>query len=268
MFFDVRNPVEIKENEIRIYTKKLKKKLPIELTPIIKLMNKFPEIVVYENDSEIIRYSIEPKDENQNLEGQFIHLSIRILDNFAFMMDGIISVSNYEINDPTKIDVEGIRFQTTFIGENSLITKTLVGKGLFARGLHYSGIITPGNVRLCCVCDYCKKPFNIQSFHAGFGNGQYFYSTDSSETLFVNNGEIDNIPAQLQTKIDLDLLSIAEEKLPKAKSGTFKYYNPFRCPHCKQKYIDFENHPEIRSDEYYGNTYLNQKIRNLTTAST
>jgi hypothetical protein len=110
------------------------------------------------------------------------------------------------------------------------------------------------------VCDVCRKSFNLQSFHAGFGNGQYFYSGDSSRTLFVGNADIEGMPVQLQKGIDTDTLREVESKLPKPDngSGPFKYYNPLRCPHCKSAYIDFEKYPEIRPSEYYGNTYSNQ----------
>lgn len=39
----------------------------------------------------------------------------------------------------------------------------------------------------------------------------------------------------------------------------FRYYNPLRCPHCSATFIDFERYKDMRPNEYYGNTYINEK---------
>jgi hypothetical protein len=141
--------------------------------------------------------------------------------------------------------------------ENNLVLK---GKGLFERGLHYSGTVTPSGVRCICTCDYCLESFTIQHFHAGFSEAQYFYSTNSKETLIVPYGSFKNMPVQLQKEVDLLALQDIEAKLPLPSNGDglFKYYNSFRCPHCFASFVDFTN-KEVRPMEYYGNTYINQK---------
>jgi hypothetical protein len=82
-----------------------------------------------------------------------------------------------------------------------------IGKGLSERGLHFSGTVTPSNVRCICVCDSCKQSFSLQHFHAGFSDAQYFYSTNSKETLVVPYYAILNMPTQLDANINLTTLS-------------------------------------------------------------
>ncbi|HEX8609196.1 MAG TPA: hypothetical protein VF679_11205, partial [Pedobacter sp.] len=99
-----------------------------------------------------------------------------------------------------------------------------------------------------------------------FSEVQYFYSSDSKETLIVPYNAIENLPVQLQENIDDATIESIERKLPEASDnhGTFNYYNSFRCPHCLTPYIDFEKDKEIRPQEYYGNTYLNDKPKRWT----
>ena len=175
------------------------------------------------------------------------------------MIDGVISKSNNTFPKWDEEGYEAIRFQPFCLSDANECNQQLIGKGLFQRGLHFSGRITPTSVRNICVCDRCSQSFTIQHFHAGFSELQYFYSSNSYETLTVPYGAIDNMPVQLQTHIDTLTLEIVEAKLPapKNKPGTFKYYNSFKCPHCSASFIDFENYKEIRPQEYYGNTYIN-----------
>jgi hypothetical protein len=260
-----KKPITLRETTIVINLNEISKNVPIEDFSIIRFDDPIPKISVFCEDIKGIEYCIEPLSSNPNLEGQFLFISIRVLENFVVMIDGLISKDNKSPPSLNDENGEGIRFQPFFLPLANIKNENFYGRGLFERGLHFSGIITPGNVRLSCVCDICRKSFNLQSFHAGMSNGQYFYSTDSSRTLFVNSYEIGDMPGQLQKEIDLNELNNVESKLPKPDngSGLFKYYNPLRCPYCKSAYIDFEKYPEIRPSEYYGNTYVNQNIQTL-----
>ena len=55
----------------------------------------------------------------------------------------------------------GVRFQPFMLPEFTVDTSDLAGKGLFDRGLHFPGSITPGNVSVLCLCDSCKKSFRL-----------------------------------------------------------------------------------------------------------
>lgn len=262
--FDIRfKRIDVKGNSIFIDNQKENIGEALELETIFDLTIPLPEIRVYENKNLIKTFRIEALNSNPDLTGQFLHSSIRVLANSGVMIDGIISKSKTSFAQWTENDYEAVRFQPFYLSDKDENNFALKGKGLFERGLHFSGTITPRGVRNICVCDICNLSFTIQHFHSGFSEIQYFYSTDSKETLIVPYASIDNLPTQLQPTIDSNKLEILEAKLPKTSNefGKFRYYNSFKCPHCLTPYIDFEKYKEIRPQEYYGNTYINIKVK-------
>ncbi len=234
----------------------------IEMEFVIALT--FREVKVYENNTLIRNFRIEALDTNSGLSDQFLHCSVRILTNSAVMVDGVISKSRLSIPGRTDKEYEALRFQPFFLSNADEKNIQLFGKGLFERGLHFAGSVTPKDVRCICVCDYCKQSFTIQHFHAGFSEVQYFYSSNSREILIVPYDAIKNIPQQLQEIIDLSLLNEVESKLPKTIDGSFRYYNSFKCPHCLSPFIDFEANKKLRPKEYYGNILVNHAPRYWT----
>jgi hypothetical protein len=258
-FTEKHNRIEIKGNNVFINNKNNHIGKETEINPVLELLSATPEIKVFEDDKLTRDYMIETIEWNPNLKGQFLHTSIRILPNSAVMIDGIISTNKKTFPKWTDDDYEAIRLQPFYLSDANENNLQLIGKGLFERGLHYSGTVTPFGVRNVCICDSCMKSFTIQHFHAGFSEVQYFYSSDSKETLIVPYSSFENMSRQLQEEIDISALEKIEEKLPRPSSGegTFKYYNSFKCPHCFAPFIDFKN-KAIRSKEYYGNTYVNK----------
>jgi len=250
--------VSIKGMDIYITNSREAQHQDIEIRPIIKFENDVPVIAIYENGYLYRSFTVEPKAGNENLAGQYFHASVRVNANSSVQMDGIISKS---ATNPDMTDYEGIRLQPFFLSDKSEINKSLEGKGMFARGLHYSGLISSGNIRLICICDSCLHSFSVEFIHAGFSDVQYFYSENSRETLLVPYGatELGSIPTQLQKEIDDKDLELLEANLPEFEDGKFRYYNGFKCPHCGIDYIDFRNNKEMRPGEYYANFYLNQR---------
>jgi len=238
---------------------------PLEVRPTVPLSEPAPTLTVEIDGGEFIRYTIDPLAKNPDLTGQFLQLSVRVLPNLALMMDAIITKTDDPPPEVTDPDCEAIRFQPLFLPQAATSNDIFRGKGLFERGLHFAGCITPGTVRCCCVCDECRQSFSLLHFHAGMGQSQYFYSGDSRETLVVSLYEYPDFPGQLADSIDLEALAAAEGKLPRPSraAGEFRYYNPFRCPHCQAPYVDFEKFPEIRPGEYYGNTLINEQPRHI-----
>jgi hypothetical protein len=236
----------------------------IELLPVFNLSQTTPEIKVYENNQLVRLYRMDTLNKNSDLTGQFFHSSIRILNSSAVMIDGIISKSARSHLGNSDKDYEAVRFQPFFLSNAEKNNAELIGKGLFERGLHFSGTVTPLNVRCVCICDECKQSFSLQHFHAGFSDFQYFYSTNSKETLIVPYNAIAKMPTQLDKNIDLTILHEVEGKLPKTFDGEFRYYNSFKCPHCLTPFIDFNKYKEIRPGEYYGNTLINEKPKGWT----
>lgn len=234
----------------------------VEVNKVFSFRVAIPTIDIFENYQLVRRYHIEPLTRNPNLKGQFLHSSIRILASSAVMIDGIISKSKALCPKWTDSDYEAVRLQPFYLSNAHDLNMQLVGKGLFERGLHFNGTITPSSVRNVCICDSCVQSFTVQHFHAGFSEVQYFYSSDSKETLVIPYSAIENLPTQLQTNVDDKDLLIIESKLPPPSSGegSFKFYNPLRCPHCFAAYIDFETYKEIRTGEYYGNIHVNDSV--------
>lgn len=184
------------------------------------------------------------------------HISVRVHEGLACQAD--CAVTQTEAYDPDELlngKGQGIRFQPFFLPGSTGDPNELKGQGLFRRGLHFSGTITPGSVRLSCECDCCARSFHVQSFHAGFSNAGYMYSGSGAYTLIIDE-RVPGAPPALGKPDDAALAKL-EANLPVAPDGTrFKYMNPFRCPHCHQPYIDFQAHPGLREGEYYGNCFF------------
>ena len=221
--------------------------LPIEKSPSLEI-TAGSHIEFLDSNGIIIRHDL------AHHNGWF-HFSIRVQKNFACQIDCIITkVKEFEKDAFQKGDAIGIRFQPFFIAGADISNDIFNGRGLFKRGLHYSGTVTNGAIKLSCICDRCKKSFFIKSFHSGFSNLGYFYSASGSYTIAVSD-QYPGAPAALSTPQANELTAL-EAKLPLAPDKTsYSYLNPFRCPHCKEPYIDFVKYPEERMVEYYGNYF-------------
>jgi hypothetical protein len=186
----------------------------------------------------------------------WFHFSIRVHQNLGCQADCAITESEHY--DPSNFPT-GIRFQPFFLSGAATSNDIFSGHGLFKRGLHFSGRVTNGSIMLSCLCDHCGKSFLIKSYHVGFTEAGYFYSDSGMYTLSVST-DVPGSPAALETPDPVQLAAL-EARLPKAPDGTsFRYLNPFRCPHCKQAYIDFQEHPEERVAEYYGNYFADGRL--------
>jgi hypothetical protein len=127
-------------------------------------------------------------------EKGWIHLSVRVHKNLACEIDCLVSKKEqFDKKDFAQGKIDGIRFQPFFISGAKVDNSEMQGKGLFWRGFHFSGTVTPRNLSLSCICDKCGKSFRIKSFHAGFSNLGYFYSKSGSQTLVVSSN-IDGAP--------------------------------------------------------------------------
>ncbi|MEA9563206.1 MULTISPECIES: hypothetical protein [unclassified Xanthomonas] len=221
--------------------------LPCEMTPSVQLK---PGSVLECVDSagDVRTYEL------GSASGWF-HFSVRVHANLGCQVDCVISEDQQLAADAFATGkASGIRFQPFFLPGAEVSNSALAGKGLFARGLHYGGTVTSGNVVLSCVCDHCQRSFLIRSYHAGFSNAGYFYSASGAYTMTVDS-HLPGSPAAL-SEPDTDALAALESSLPLAPDGSsYSYLNPFRCPHCSMPYIDFRANPGLRESEYYGNYF-------------
>lgn len=227
--------------------------IPVEKRVSFKL--DLPHSVLSFQDSLGVSYN-----HSLNFESGWIHLSVRVHPNLACQSDCLVSeskmISDGDLNNGRS---RGIRFQPIYLPGSKGNASELHGRGLFFRGLHFAGAVTPGNVSLACICDACRRSFRLQSFHAGLGNCGYFYSDSGVQTLVVDN-HIEGCPPAMG-KPNIQTLETLEARLPKStKDGTaFRYFNSLRCPHCKAAFIDFQKFPKERETEYYGNCFYDEK---------
>lgn len=237
----------------------------IEKKHVFEFKESVPVLRVFENEQLKRTFVIDTLDENPDLRGQFLHTTIRVLKNGAVMIDGIISKDYRDHTDSHLIHHEAIRFQPFFLSSNDKENYKLKGKGLFERGLHFPGTVSPTNLRTVCICDDCSKSFTLQHFHTGFSQSEYFYSTDSQQTLNVVSHEFSDKLYQLKKSISMDSIRAIESQLPKPTyaSGSYRYFNPYKCPHCQAVFIDFKNDFELRSNEYYGYRLINRETQGM-----
>ena len=227
--------------------------LPVELTPVAAAKSSRGELRFEDNQGNTTTHDFETS-------ADFVHFSIRVHGENICQADCILSNSaSIEEDAILSGDAKGIRFQPLMLGSSDEFKQRLRGQGLFNRGLHFPGTVTPGNVMLSCICDECQKSFQIRSFHAGFGESAYFYSDSGVYTLHLS-ATVDGAPAPLSDH-DIGKVEQLEARLPAAPDGgRFRYLNPLRCPHCSAPYIDFLEHPDLRRSEYYGNVHVGHEL--------
>jgi hypothetical protein len=225
--------------------------VPIEELPVGIMSTRQPALILKDSRNTEWLYDLSSCLQDG---ARYLHFSIRVGPTFAVQGDCLLWDSEQMPADAfAKGSAKGIRFQPFYLPESPVDPAELVGRGLFFRGFHFSGTITPGNVSLLCICDSCRKSFRAQSFHAGFGNNCYFYCDKGPHTLIASSYLPDAPP--VLGKVDLEMVRRFESKLPLCEKcgGEFRYYNSFRCPHCLAPYIDFKRYPHDREVEYYGN---------------
>jgi hypothetical protein len=231
--------------------------------PVIRLSERAPRLTVWLGPAAIARFRVDPIASDPDLAGKYFHTSIRILDNLSLWIDGLIATDAADpqagaaLHDGQRF-TEGVRFQPLFIGPASGKNATLAGRGLFERGIHTSGTVTPGSVRVCCVCDRCGESFGLSHFHTGFGEGmgagQYFYCARGVHTLMLDAAAVPGCPRALQPPESAAALAAMEAQLPRCRGcgEDFRYLHALRCPACAAPYLDFERFPQMRPNEYYG----------------
>lgn len=226
-----------------------------------------PQPVIRVEEDEVFQraYRLETLAHNPDLTGHYLHVSIRVTAEGAVMIDGILSKDRVTHPSWQAAEYEALRLQPFFLRAYEAENRKLQGAGLFERGLHYPGHITPRGVRCVCICDHCQQSFSLHHLHAGFADGQYFYSGDSRQTLFIGRDQLPGLSRLSQPGVSLDDLHAVEAQLPCPTVGTgvYAYYNPFRCPHCGAVFIDFAQQSGRRAAEYYGNYLLNHSLQRL-----
>jgi len=196
---------------------------------------------------------------------RYLFFSIRVVPTLAVQGDCLLSESpTIPLEAFQRGRALGIRLQPFYLPESSGDPAELIGRSLFFRGFHFPGRITPGNVSHVAICDRCRRSFRFQSFHAGFSNLVYFYCETGTHTL-VASSYAEGAP-QLLAETAPDAVAAFEAKLPACDrcETRFLYLNPFRCPHCRAPYVDFQRYPSQRPHEYYGNHLYGDSLQEVS----
>lgn len=253
--------IMIKGNEIYIQNHHLYSGISDIEKEILTLAGQIPVIRIFENENLIKTFRITPKDSNPDLNGKIFECEIRVNANFSVQIEGTIYSDMEHLLYKKSANSEYLRFQPFHLSHRKESDEKLVGRGMIARGLHYPGYRDGGGIRLICICDHCCESFSVDFYHAGFSELQYFYSSNSKETLMVSFDKILEMPAHLQENVDEKTLEKFEKILPKTEDGEFKYYNPFCCPHCLAAFNDYRKFKLDRPNDIYAHFYLNQSAK-------
>lgn len=158
----------------------------------------------------------------------WVHFCIRVSSEYLVQPDLVFGESSEDPEQAFRAgEVSGVRLQPFILPESSKSYDVIEGRGLFQRGFHFVGIVTPGNVSLVCVCAYCDRNFRIQSFHAGMSNVAYFYCSDCTETL-VASVDLEDAPPVLE-EADPAALKRFEQRLPYAPNAADRSPITIRC---------------------------------------
>lgn len=239
-----------------------KEQPPIEVTPEAEFPGEGAcPLVLVDSDGKESSYDLaSARDEG----GRRVYFSIRVHPTFAVQADCVVLEEPGEIRQAfARGEAKGIRFQPLYLPECTSAPAELIGRGLFFRGFHFPGTVTPGNVSHVAICDQCRKSFRFQSFHAGFANLVYLYCETGTHTLVASNTVEDAPP--LLAPAEPASLARFEARLPACdRCGKgFRYVSSFRCPGCGAPYIDFQRYPEQRQGEYYGNHLYGEDVQVL-----
>lgn len=233
--------------------------VPCEVTPCCEVQAKSPVLVLTDSSAAEHAYDLS----SVLSEGaRWLHFSIRVGPTYGVQADCLLADSEVlPAEGFARGETKGIRFQPLYLPECESSSQELVGRGLFFRGFHFRGSITPGNVSLLCLCDVCRKSFRLQSFHAGFSSLTYMYCSGCPGVIVASSCLADAPP--VLGEADPEAVRRFEGKLPPCErcGGTFAYHNPLRCPHCRAPYIDFAKHPDARETEYYGNHLYGEALQ-------
>ncbi len=250
---ELREAIRFGDSRIDLNTTRFDADTDVEVRDVLALQGERPLVSVYVNGELLTNYRIDPCRKSDDYRGVFLHCSVRIVPGLGLMIDGLLSRDPKDESQSPSDLLRGVRFQPFKLEGAPIPNPELFGRGLFNRGLHFPGRVTPADIRFVCVCDQCHEPFTLEHHHTGFADQQYFYCETGIHTLLVNLGDLEGCPPPRAQNVDEQTLRAAEARLPACTEcgKPFRYYNPLRCRSCGTPFIDFEKFPEIRPSEYY-----------------
>ena len=227
--------------------------MPCEKRVVIPLTEKEPVIKVFEN-GRLMREYVLRTENDEDFTGKFFHAGIRLYNPGGHpvpvvQIDGF--VSDTPMNRKIAANDVGYRFEAYFISVPDASTpkdafdelnREIRGADLEDKALRYPGIKTPSNIRLIGFCPECRKSFAFHGYHVADQMCDAAYSDDGLDVCAIEEQNID--PEKWKCEIE---------------GKTFRYYNSFRCPHCGEAYIDYNNRREIKKFGVLACTHLGRK---------
>lgn len=203
---------------------------------VVKLSGKCNIFQIYENNS--LRREFELGTvEGEDFSGKYFHLALRIHTSNTYcgpvhlvQADGFIS----DTPEDKKMQLSDIGYRMeafplySSAGEQYM-REQIIDRDLENKGLRYPGVTTPLNVRLIGWCPSCQRSFTFLSYALYNAQEEVAYSDDGLDVCGIEEYEIDK-----------------ENWARTADGKIFRYYNPFRCPHCGKPYIDYKKHRNMK----------------------
>jgi hypothetical protein len=241
---------------------RLEAPLPLGEKLVLPVTTSAPELVL---DTRGLRYAYDLSSVLAD-GARFLHLSISVSDREDDYLVRAHCVLADNANGPRRREGEGapraIRFQEFHLPESGIDPNEGAGRGMFHRGFHIRGAITPGNVSHLCICDSCRKSFRLQSFHAGMMDLEYFYCDGGPHTLTASAYDVETPTFD---ELGTNAARRFDGRLPRCEKcgGKFGYLKPFLCPHCSMPYLDFARFPLDRDVECYGHYLYGDSTQDL-----
>ena len=227
-------------------------RLIMDVADTIFLKEREPIIRIVDEGENTVEYRLQT-DKNEDFTNKYFQISIR-LSLFSnakvpvLQIDGFIS-DNENASEMTNENI-GYRMEGYFLScggeEAEAIRKSIEGLDLTYKGLKYPGYTIPSNVRLIGICPHCKKPFAFHAYSIYMAQIDIAYSNDGQDVCQISDFDIN------------------KESWEYSEDGkVFRYYNSFSCPHCGTPYIDYKNHPEMKSFGVSGCVHLGKTSYNM-----
>ena len=228
-------PLTVKEMRIDIDTKEYADRYSVTGYThqcVVKLSGKCNIFQIYENNS--LRREFELGTvEGEDFSGKYFHLALRIHTSNTYcgpvhlvQTDGFIS----DTPEDKQMQLSDIGYRMECFplhssAEEQYMCDQIIDRDLENKGLRYPGVTTPLNVRLIGWCPSCQRSFTFLSYALYNAQEEVAYSDDGLDVCGIEEYEIDK-----------------ENWARTADGKIFRYYNPFRCPHCGKPYIDYKKH--------------------------
>ena len=232
---------------------------PLKFTDCMPLTEKQPVIRIIEDGVNTRNYTLEngPEDDYTGMYFQLCVLAYYKTnegypDADVVQIDGLIAKENTGDAKMTT-GTPAYRFEVYYpVSDpfaNVLQNETVRGGPLESKALRYPGLITPTNVSLVGICGGCGRSFAFKGYFIHHMQCVPVYSDDGVDVMALPVQEMEKAAGE-------------KEWAAEANGKRFRYWNPFRCPHCGEAYIDYQRYPKAHQYGELGCALLGHEVVN------